>query len=126
MASASIDVEHGLWKASGHDFTIEYSMYVLEQIRAAAIEGFNKLPRGGIEIGGVLFGSREGRRISVRDFRALDCEYSLGPSFTLSEKDQAKLKQLLDVASSEPELRGLIAVGWYHAHTRSEIRLTDR
>jgi hypothetical protein len=126
MASLGLEVERGFWRVAGHNLAIEYSMPVLERIRDAAIEGFNKLPHGGIEIGGVLFGARDGERVSVLDSQALACEYALGPSFSLSEKDQAELLHLLEQARRDPKLDGLIPVGWYHAHTRSEICLTDR
>jgi hypothetical protein len=126
MASLSLEVERGFWRVAGHNLAIEYSVPVLERIRDAAIDGFNKLPHGGIEIGGVLFGTRDGGRVSVLDFQALDCEYALGPSFSLSEKDQAELLRLLEAARRDPKLNRLTPVGWYHAHTRSEICLTDR
>lgn len=126
MAGVSLEVERGFWRVAGHNLAIDYSMPVLERIRDAAIEGFNKLPHGGIEIGGVLFGVRDGDRVCVLDSQPLECEYALGPSFSLSEKDQTELVQLLETARSDPKLDGLVPVGWYHAHTRSEICLTDR
>ena len=126
MAGVSLEVERGFWRVAGHNLAIDYSMPVLELIRDAAIEGFNKLPHGGIEIGGVLFGVRDGDRVCVLDSQPLECEYALGPSFSLSEKDQTELVQLLETARSDPKLDGLVPVGWYHAHTRSEICLTDR
>jgi hypothetical protein len=44
----------------------------------------------------------------------------------LSERDLASLKQQLAGAASDPELRGLQIVGWFIAHTRSELSMNDR
>ena len=37
---------------------IEFSPDVMEAVRAAVVEGYYKLARGGVEVGGVLFGRR--------------------------------------------------------------------
>jgi hypothetical protein len=54
------------------------------------------------------------------------CEHAFGPSFILSEKDEAGLKTLLDSAVDEADLSGLVPVGWYHSHTRSEISFSEQ
>jgi proteasome lid subunit RPN8/RPN11 len=96
---------------------------VLDDIRLAVVDAFFSLPRGGAEIGGILLGRVAPGRISVLDYRALDCEHATGPSFTLSQNDLTQLSTLLAEAKEHPE--GLRAVGWYHSHTRSEIFLSD-
>jgi proteasome lid subunit RPN8/RPN11 len=126
MTGAAADKERGSWTAPGHSRSIEYATAVLTGIRADAIEGFNKLPHGGVEVGGVLFGTKDLSCVKALRFRPVLCEYAYGPSFTLSEKDQAGLKELLSRAPADDELRGLIPVGWYHSHTRSEIFLSER
>ena len=47
----------------------------------------------------------------------------MGPSFTLSAKDQASLADLIAKARRNPPKRQ--PVGWYHSHTRSEIFLSE-
>lgn len=106
--------------------TIEYSPEILETVRAAVVEGFYKLARGGLEVGGVLFGERSGQSVRILASRPIACEHALGPSFLLSKKDEANLASLLESATSDPELKDLIPVGWYHSHTRSEISFSDR
>jgi proteasome lid subunit RPN8/RPN11 len=109
------------WGAPQCPFAIEYSRRVLDDIRLAVVDAFFSLPRGGAEIGGVLLGRFDAGRVTVLDYRPLDCEHALGPSFALSLNDQARLEELLE-RCNEPNLR---PVGWYHSHTRSEIFLSD-
>ena len=113
----------GIWSVTECPFSIEYSTRVLDDIRLAVMEAFFFLPRGGVEIGGILLGKWEHGRLSVLDHAALECEHALGPSFTLSEADHARIAELLAAAGrSLPDSR---PVGWYHSHTRSEIFLSD-
>ena len=105
---------------------IQYSHEDLETLRAEVVDGFYKLARGGLEVGGVLFGRRGGNSVRITASRPMACEHAFGPSFILSEKDEAGLKALLDSAVDDPELSGLVPVGWYHSHTRSEISLSEQ
>lgn len=111
------------WSAPECPFTIEYATRVLEDIRLAVAEAFFSLPRGGAEIGGILLGKHEDRRLVISGYAALDCEHAMGPSFTLSPADLERLAELLASAARNPgDSR---PVGWYHSHTRSEIFLSD-
>jgi proteasome lid subunit RPN8/RPN11 len=116
----------GQWSAPECPFQIEYSARVLDDIRLAVVDAFFSLPRGGAEIGGILLGKLDGGRLSITDYEALDCEHALGPSFTLSPRDQTSLAQMTAAARRNTAHRQ--PVGWYHSHTRSEIFLsaTDR
>lgn len=115
-----------IWRARGWAFALDWSAAVLEEIRQAAVEAFFSLPHGGVEIGGVLFGTREGERVRVLAARALACEHAFGPSFTLSERDHEGLRGLLDEGGRDAGTRDLEAVGWYHSHTRSGIFLSTQ
>jgi proteasome lid subunit RPN8/RPN11 len=81
------------------------------------------VPRGGLEIGGVLLGKYRDSQVEVTDFEPLECEHAFGPSFSLSSRDEERLKDLL--AEVRNKSGGLEPVGWYHSHTRSEIFLTE-
>src|SRR5262249_21324617 len=104
---------------------IEYSRRVMAEIRADTVDGLHRTRHGGIEVGGVLFGSRRGDRIQISNWRPLHCEYAQGPSFLLSAKDGAALDTLTASAKADPQLSGLEPVGWYHSHTRAGICLSD-
>ena len=112
------------WQVPECPFPIEWSAPVLEEIRAAAMDAFFSLPHGGAEIGGVLWGTRAGGRVRILEARPLECEHALGPTFTLSAKDHARLAALLEEGGHDLRAHGWEPVGWYHSHTRSEILLS--
>src|SRR5690242_15628173 len=119
MSPADLDVELEDWQVDGLSPLIRYSRAVMEELRASASEGFNRLAHGGIEIGGVLFGLNEQDGVTILAQRPLACEYAFGPSFTLSENDQRALENLLLTPAGDSDLSGMRPVGWYHSHTRS-------
>jgi hypothetical protein len=109
------------WRPPQFPFQILYSALLLEQIRLAVADAYFLVPRGGLEIGGILLGKHRDRQIEILDHEPLNCEHAFGPSFLLSPRDLGRLKDLLVKGrhgSLEP-------VGWYHSHTRSEICLTE-
>ncbi len=116
--------EMGSWTAGGHAIRIEYSASVLAEIRAAAVEGLCRFRRGGIEIGGILFGTTHGATVRILAFRPVPCQYASGPSYLLSDGDQQLLAQMLELPKHDPILEGLVPVGWYHSHTRSGVSLS--
>ena len=114
------DVKFASWSVAESPITIEYSLIVIEEIRHAVAEGFQRLSRGGIEVGGILYGTRDGRTVRVMAMRPIACEHARGPSFLLSDKDRMALNQQLTEDAEDPHLEGLISVGWFLSHTRSE------
>lgn len=115
-----------MWQAPECVVSIEYPADVLDEIRLEVLEAFYAFPRGGAEVGGVLFGSYADGRVRIAAQRPLVCEHATGPSFVLSESDHERLAALLGAPETDPELRGLGPVGWYHSHTRSEIFLSPQ
>ena len=124
MTEPSVEFVFGTWKAPQIPLAIEYPLEVMDEIRATAAEGLQKLARGGLEVGGVLFGSRREAGIRILTWRPIPCEHALGPTLQLSERDRAELKRLLEEAPEDPDLSGLQPVGWYLSHTRSDILLS--
>ena len=98
---------------------------LLEKIAHAVIDGYTASLHGGLEVGGLLFGHRDGAQVTAEKFRPLACDHSLGPRFLLSENDQRGLRELLEAPRIDPSLKGLEVVGWYCSHTRSELLLLD-
>ena len=97
-------------------FPVEWCSTAMDEIRAAATEGFFALPHGGLEIGGVLWGTRANGGMRIVAARPLECEHALGPTFTLSPNDHARLAAML---ANGPE--GCEPLGWYRSRTRGEI-----
>ncbi|MEN6601625.1 MAG: hypothetical protein ABFD86_04355 [Bryobacteraceae bacterium] len=95
---------------------------MLDDIRVLVVEGLHRLSRGGIELGGVLYGTRSGRLLRIEAQRPIECEHAHGPSFTLSDNDVAAMERQLAAPGPVP---GLAPVGWYHSHTRNGINLSE-
>jgi proteasome lid subunit RPN8/RPN11 len=113
----SKDVPLVSWSAPQCPFGMQYSPRVLDDIRLAVVDAFFLAPRGGVEIGGILLGDFQRKRLRITGYAPVECEHAFGPSFTLSERDQERLAEMLGRRS----LPGRRPVGWYHSHTRSEI-----
>lgn len=126
MASAHQSSETGVWSVEGHSVRVEYWASVLEEIRAAAVSGYCQFPRGGVEIGGILFGRLEPGVTRIVAHRPVACEYKFGPSYQLSEKDEQAFAEALQAPASDALLAGLEPIGWYHSHTRSAVCLTEQ
>src|ERR1700675_2825667 len=119
------DVKFGSWTVPESPVTIDYSLVVIEEIRHEVAEGFQRLSRGGIEVGGVLYGTREGPTVRILAMRPISCEHARGPSFLLSDNDRMELHDQLVSDQQDPRLEGMISVGWFLSHTRGDIALTD-
>src|ERR1039457_4282125 len=125
MTGTAVAPKFATWSAPGHSFGIEYSGAVLEQIRETAVDGYHRVPHGGVETGGILFGTHQENVVRIMAWRPVVCEYAKGPSFLLSEKDEAALAEALKSWRGDAELARLEPIGWYRAHTRSEVLLSD-
>jgi hypothetical protein len=115
----------GSWRVAESPVAVEYSVTVLDEIRQAVLDGFQKLSRGGVEVGGVLYGVRQGRTVRILAQRPIECEHARGPAFLLTPADESKLSAQLDLARTDPSLTGMQCMGWFVSHTRTGIALTD-
>jgi hypothetical protein len=112
------------WSPEGSPLAIEYPLEVMARIRDAVIIGFHRLAKRGIEVGGILYGTREGRRITIVQAREIRCSYKSGPSFVLSDADHQRLSDQL--GSREADLGDLAPVGFYVSHTKDDLSATER
>ncbi len=101
--------------------SVDFEGHLLERIRLAAVAGLNRI-RGGLEIGGVLYGLRGNGKVHVTAFAPLQPEYAHGPTFTLSPADEERLERLIN--HSRPA--GLDAVGWYCSRRKDDLDLGDK
>jgi proteasome lid subunit RPN8/RPN11 len=115
----------GSWSVDASPVSIEYSLVVIEEIRREVSEGFQRLSRGGIEVGGILYGTQDGRTVRILAIRPIACEHARGPAFLLSDQDRRALVEQLARDRSDSQLEGFVAAGWFLSHTRSGIYLTD-
>jgi hypothetical protein len=101
-------------------YSVEFSPEVLEKIRLAVARAYLADPRGGPEVGGILFGRRNGNTIVLTDSALFEAEHSSLTSFHVSQRDQARIVDALESsvgADSQP-------VGWFHS-LRGELSFTQ-
>ena len=118
--------EYAYWAIPGAAVAVTYSLPLFHEIDFAVNEGYRKIPRGGIEEGGLLFGVIDEKGTRIDAFRPIVCEHSSGPSFLLSDHDLEGMQAQMEACETDPELEGLHVVGWFLAHTRGPLTLTDR
>lgn len=108
-----------VWEDPQCAFSVEWVPQKLDQIRIAVTDALYAVPRGGLEIGGVLLGNFNGKLLRIEDWVPMECEHLTGPSFVFSAKDEEALKTQMAKMSRQ-------VVGWFHSHTRSEILFSPR
>jgi len=106
MASEAIP-----WHVIGQRRSIYWDKTVWLDLLAACQAGFRDSPWGGVEIGGILLGTRQGEDLTIDNFLPASCEHSLGPSFELSAADNRALAELI----AEQQALGRVVVGWWHS-----------
>jgi hypothetical protein len=124
-AAADNAAEQAYWTIPGTSARVVYSLPLFQDIDFAVNEGYRKIPHGGIEIGALLFGSVDQNGATIEAFRRIECEHVFGPSFILSDRDLSVLETQIQNASSDPDLQDLQLIGWFLAHTRGPLQLTD-
>src|SRR5690242_19114632 len=122
MAGAAPKIEGESPNFEPESCTINCPHSVLLEIRATVLDAFNNLPHGGSEIFGVLFGKREGRELRVVALRALAS--GLSPAAELSPEDRARFNAALTALPAEGDVHE--PVGWFRAHPRSALELSER
>jgi hypothetical protein len=126
MTAKETTAPYATWTQPGAPFTVRYSLPLFHEIDFVVNEGYRRIPHGGIEVGGILFGRVDGNSVTLDAFRNIECEHASGPSFILSDHDIALLRQQLTTAASDPELEGLQLTGWFISHSRSDLRMSER
>ena len=115
-----------VWHPAQSPLAIEYTKAVLDEVRDQGVAGYRRLSRGGVEVGGILFGIREAEKVRILATQPIACEYKSGPSFVLSDKDKSRLRDQLTQAASSENLKDFKVVGWYVSHPRGSVALSDR
>lgn len=109
-----------IWSATDGSLNLEAPAALLEAIRQEASFAMNGPARGGVEVGGLLLGRRDGKWVSIHDWRPVRCDHSQGASFQLSTRDIAALSCQIEGVSMEGGLSGLSLVGWFVSRIRGE------
>lgn len=119
-------VDYAAWSSPDSPFTVVYSIPLFHEIDFAVNEGYRRIPHGGLEIGGLLFGRAEAGSVQIEAYRLIECEHSMGPSFVLSSRDVERLREQLEKSRGDEELQDLVPLGWFISHSRGELLVSDR
>lgn len=119
---------HYVWEVEGKPVSIHLDFNVLDRMAMDIMRGFGAVPKRGAEVGGLLLGSFEhtGEKLVVRieDYVPITCDHLKGPSYLLTEKDEARFKEAVrrvkEAGGTEHKL-----VGMYRSHTREGLSLSD-
>ena len=114
------------WPCARSGGEIEWTAAALSSVCQEAALGLRKLAKGGLEVGGLLFGERAEGLVRVLAIRPIQCEHRFGPSFVLSDTDEALLEETLAGFRSDSKLASLEILGCYFSHSRHGAALTDR
>lgn len=124
------DTPYGTWSHPTLPLTVRYSLPVFHEIDFVVSEGYRRIPYGGIEHGGLLFGRVSGNELQIEAFRQVELEHASGPAFLPSERDVERIREQATGAAeqttgaaSDPELAGLMPVGLFISHSRRELQV---
>ncbi len=107
------------WDAPGGTGSLLLSASTVRDLRAKAIQAFLSLPRRGVETGGLLFGSQQDGQLFIQGFEPIPCEHRYGPSFTLSDDDRTRLKEILGRSGLPP------VIGFYRSYTGRKAEIEE-
>jgi hypothetical protein len=125
MPSNSSASPYGEWNPAGAPFRIRYSHSLLQEIDFCTADGYRRIPHGGLEVGGLLYGPVEDGVVTLVACQAIECEHSTGPSFALSELDVERLVAQIRQPFCEKETE-LPVAGWFISHCRGELAMTQQ
>jgi proteasome lid subunit RPN8/RPN11 len=125
VVEKTAELKLGSWHSPEANLTIDYPLEIVDEIRLTVSSSFHANTRGGVEVGGVFFGSRVGNVTRIAAWRPISCEHSRGGAFVLSEKDLQDLARMLESAKSDLLLKDLQVAGWFLSHTSGDLTLTD-
>jgi hypothetical protein len=114
----------GRWATPRIALSIEYRLDVMEKIRAQASQNLGQFASGGLDVGGILFGTHQDNSIRILTWRPISCEHAEGPALCLSADDRRDLVRQLLAAKQDTELQSLQPVGWFLSHIRGGVSLS--
>jgi hypothetical protein len=104
------------WTEASRKFAIHLSPEVIARLGTESWIAFKRVPRRGLEIGGILLGRTDSRDDTttfwIEGSVPVESEHKSGPSYVLSESDFGRLQEALT--------RNKAAIGLYRSQTRSE------
>src|SRR5579872_5365361 len=106
-----------VWSQTSRNFAIHIPPEVIGSLCTESLVAFKRVPRRGLETGGILLGRTEflgdTTTFWIEGFAPIESEHRFGPSYLLSDSDFVHLK-------AELTRNGTSSLGIYRSQTRSE------
>src|SRR5579872_5583972 len=87
------------WNQASRTFAIHIFPEVVGSLATESLIAFKRVPRRGLEIGGILLGRMEvGEHTTtfwIEGFQSIESEHRLGPSYVLSDSDFPRFQAAL-------------------------------
>ncbi len=110
------------WTEGSREFAIQVHADVLARLAMEVRVAFKRVPRRGLEVGGILLGRTDRRDDAttfwIEGFECIDSEHRSGPSYILSEPDWVLLREALTK-------KGTASLGIFRSQTRSQQLLLE-
>ncbi len=117
---------HYVWEVAGKPIAIHLEFGVVDRVAMDVMRGFGAVPKRGAEVGGLLLGSfeQDGSTtiVKIEDYVPVTCDYLKGPSYQLTDKDEARFRDAVEAAKSSATQK---IVGFFRSHTRDGLGLAD-
>ncbi len=112
-----------IWQVAQKPIVVRLPLALVDRLEQQTVESFRSLTSRGSEIGGLLLGGfAQGNpaTVSVEDFELVQCDYSRGPLYRLSDADMSRFDRAIEQHASGAGLR---VAGFFRSHTRKGLSL---
>jgi protein TonB len=111
------------WAVPQKPVSVRIPFALIDRLDHEAVESFRSLHSRGSEIGGFLLGRvspGDPATVSIEDYELVECDYSRGPLYRLSDTDMARLERAMEQRRAAG---GLVVTGFFRSHTRKGLAL---
>ncbi len=112
-----------VWQVPQKPIAVRLPLALIERLEQETVESFRSLTSRGSEIGGLLLGGiapGNPATVSVEDYELIQCDYSRGPLYRLSDADMSRFERAIEQHASGAGLR---VAGLFRSHTRKGLSL---
>ncbi len=112
-----------LWEVPQKPVAVRLAFDIIDRMESEVIENFRSLTSRGSEIGGVLLGSvipGSPLTVLVQGYEAVQCDYSRGPLYRLSDADLGRFERVIEQHSGAGNIP---VAGFFRAHSRKGLSL---
>src|ERR1017187_6301138 len=112
-----------IWQVPQKPIAVRLPLALIDRLEQQTVESFRSLTSRGSEIGGLLLGGiapGNPATVSVEDFELIQCDYSRGPLYRLSDADMSRFERAIEQHGSGAGLR---VAGYFRSHTRKGLSL---